>query len=672
MLQGGNSTYQKKPSSWAVMVSLKMDAYTVPDDIRSETFVKTKAAMDERLSVLRSKTDRLFAVLMVLQWLFGIVAAFWISPLTWAGTHSETHPHVWSALFLGGILTLVPCGLVLLKPGSLLTREVIAVAQMLWSALLIHLTGGRIETHFHVFGSLAFLAWYRDWRVVVTATVVVASDHLLRGIFWPQSVYGVLSVAPWRTVEHGAWVIFEDTFLLISIRQSLNEIREIATKQTELSQRNDELHDYTKELEMAKAVLQQQAATLEAQAGDLQAARNQADQANRLKSEFLANMSHEIRTPMAAILGFVEVLAEDAATPDQVEAVSVVQHNGRYLLEILNDILDLSKIEAGEATIEKFRCQPHQIVAQLASLMRVRAAAKDLRLDVEYVGSIPELILTDPTALRQILVNLISNAIKFTAEGCVRLVIYLSPDASEPQLCFEIIDTGIGISNDQLTRLFRPFSQADSSTRRKYGGTGLGLAISKNLSALLGGSLDVESQLEKGSRFTLVIPTGPLDGVRLLQNIDEVAQREDPHVQRAGREVRVDCRVLLAEDGTSNQRLLTRFLTKAGADVTLADNGQRAVDLAIAALEQQRPFDLILMDMQMPVMDGYEATRYLRSAGYAGAIIALTAHAMSGDREKCLAAGCSGYATKPIERDFLLRLVVEHTNRLKARFPTTV
>ena len=193
----------------------------------------------KQLSALYRRTDRLFAILMVLQWIAGVTAALWISPRTWAGTQSETHPHVWAAVLLGGILTSFPICLAFLMPGAAVTRQVIAVAQMLWSALLIHLTGGRIETHFHIFGSLAFLAFYRDWRVLVTATVVVALDHGLRGLYWPQSVYGVLLASPWRSLEHGAWVVFEDVFLCIAILQSLNERRDIAIKQGHLEQSSE-------------------------------------------------------------------------------------------------------------------------------------------------------------------------------------------------------------------------------------------------------------------------------------------------------------------------------------------------------------------------------------------------------------------------------------------------
>ena len=180
------------------------------------------------------RTDRMFAGLMILQWVAGVVAAVWIAPRTWSGTLSATHPHVWAAVLLGGLITTLPVLLALLRPGLTSTRYVIAVAQMVWSSLLIHLTGGRIETHFHVFGSLAFLAFYRDWRVLVPATIVVAADHFLRGVYWPQSVFGILTSSPWRWVEHAAWVTFEDVFLTYACVQSVDEMHEIARQRAQL------------------------------------------------------------------------------------------------------------------------------------------------------------------------------------------------------------------------------------------------------------------------------------------------------------------------------------------------------------------------------------------------------------------------------------------------------
>jgi PAS domain S-box-containing protein len=397
---------------------------------------------------------------------------------------------------------------------------------------------------------------------------------------------------------------------------------------------------------------------------ELARARDKAEAATRAKSEFLANMSHEIRTPMTAILGFADVLAASIRDPDQLDAARTIKRNGEYLIGIINDILDLSKIEAGKLEVEQVQCSPCQILSEVASLMRVRANSKNLPLEIEYDGPIPESIQSDPKRLRQILVNLIGNAIKFTEAGEVRVVARLSgAESGEPAMQFDVIDSGIGMTAGQIGELFKPFSQLDASTTRRHGGTGLGLTISQRLARELGGDINVQSTPGQGSTFTVKVSTGPLDGVRLLASPAEAQLPANSVSKPAEPIASVDCRVLLAEDGLDNQRLIAVLLKKAGATVVVVENGKLAYDAALAARDAGTSFDVILMDMQMPVMDGYEATEKLRAAGYTGPIIALTAHAMSTDRTRCLQAGCDDYATKPIDRRQLLALVAEHTSR---------
>ena len=415
---------------------------------------------------------------------------------------------------------------------------------------------------------------------------------------------------------------------------------------------------------------------------ELNGAKRAAEAANRAKSEFLANMSHEIRTPMTAILGFTDVLLGNLKAPEDLEAVETIRRNGDHLLEIINDILDLSKIEAGKLEVRRAACSPCRILADVASLMRVRADAKGLPLTVEFAGPIPETIHTDPTRLRQILINLVGNAIKFTETGQVRAVVSLARETRHgPQLQFDVIDSGIGMDPPQMERLFQPFTQADSSHSRKYGGTGLGLTISKRLAGMLGGDIRVQSVRGTGSTFSLAIATGPLDGVEILDSPHEalVDRRQPSDRAAAGLEVRLDCRILLAEDGPDNQRLIAFVLRKAGADVTIAQNGKEAMEMALATFsgwgrrwyDPNVPFDMILMDMQMPVMDGYEATRRIRAEGYTGPIIALTAHAMSHQVQKCLDAGCDAHVAKPIDRCGLLSLIARHleSSRRQAGHP---
>ena len=400
---------------------------------------------------------------------------------------------------------------------------------------------------------------------------------------------------------------------------------------------------------------------LQQHTAELEDLRRVAENANQTKSEFLANMSHEIRTPMTAIMGFSEVLLDSLDDQESISAALTIKRNGDYLVNLINDVLDLSKIEAGKFEIERITCSPASVVSDVASLMRVRADAKGLPFKTEYVGAIPNTIICDPTRLRQILINLVGNAIKFTEEGSVRLRTRLVQSPSHPPyLQFDVIDTGIGICAEQASRLFLPFTQADSSTTRTFGGTGLGLTISKRLSEMLGGSITFSSEPGQGSTFSVTVQTGSLKGIPMLDDVTQIkAERQKQAKASAVSAVELDCRILLVEDGPDNQRLITFLLSKAGAQVTLAENGQMAYEKALQARDEENPFDLILMDMQMPIMDGYTATRKLRDANYAGPIVALTANAMAGDEEKCRAAGCDDYATKPIDREKLFHTITQ-------------
>ncbi len=421
----------------------------------------------------------------------------------------------------------------------------------------------------------------------------------------------------------------------------------------------------------------------------LRDALGRAEEASRAKTEFLANMSHEIRTPMTAILGYSEQLLEpDLDEGERLAAVHTIRRNGEHLLEIINDILDLSKIEAGKLEIERVRFCPVQLVDDLVELMRPRAEAKGLVLEVTFGGPIPETIETDPTRIRQILLNLLGNAVKFTETGGVELNLSVEPPAddnpaAEAQMHFSVRDTGIGLTETQLARLFQPFAQADASHTRRFGGTGLGLMISKRLATQLGGKLAATSRAGEGSTFVATIAIGSLAGVTMIEDVQSLIEQRRGALRRptfnagaasagptprssipaapaTGPRLPGSMRILVAEDGPDNQRLLVAMLERAGARVSVVENGRLACDAALGALERGEPFDLILMDMQMPEMDGYQATAMLRRLGYKRPVIALTAHAMSGDRDKCLAAGCDDYATKPINRAALFETLARY------------
>jgi len=415
---------------------------------------------------------------------------------------------------------------------------------------------------------------------------------------------------------------------------------------------------------------------LRATAEELRHVANRAEASERAKDEFLANMSHEIRTPLTAILGYSEVLQDPRCEAEEKrQAIESVARNGEHLLGLINDILDVSKLESDRMEVECVPCGPVDLLTQIESMMRARAHAKHLTYETQVLTAVPREVRTDPVRLRQVLVNLVGNAIKFTDEGSVRVTLGYEAGPDGGWVRYVVQDTGPGIPSEVQGRLFQPFAQADASVARRYGGTGLGLTICSRLTSLLGGRIELDSTPGLGSTFSVVLPVGlSASDVELvnatvaeagLDRLDDVEPQPQPHAlpplptvpalppstEFSGQ------RVLLADDSPDNRRLYRFLLGKMGLDVTLACDGGEAIYAATQAEATDRPFELILMDVSMPEVDGLAATRELRSRDMKLPIIALTANAMPGDRERCIAAGCSAYVTKPVERETLKRVL---------------
>jgi signal transduction histidine kinase/HPt (histidine-containing phosphotransfer) domain-containing protein len=384
----------------------------------------------------------------------------------------------------------------------------------------------------------------------------------------------------------------------------------------------------------------------------LREAKEAADRASRSKSEFLANISHEIRTPLTAILGFTKLLMDGAdQSEERNDYLQIIRANAEHQLVLINDLLDVSKIEAGKLQIQRVACPVHDILDEVMQTLRYRAEEKGLVLTSAWPLPATEPVYTDPSRLRQLLINLITNAIKFTDSGSVKVVAQMVSIEERKRLQVEVIDTGMGIAQEKQELIFEPFVQADGSIARRYGGTGLGLAISRSLAGLLGGTLRVTSQLGVGSTFTLVIDAEhPAQRDAFSEESATAGSREASAPLTALR----GCRLLVVEDNPFNRKLIRLTFERAGAVVEMAENGRCGVEKA-----ERATFDVVLMDMQMPVMDGFTATTHFRRRGYAGPIIALTAHALPEEREKCLAAGCDGFVSKPIDLDHLHAVVAE-------------
>ncbi|MBS1969159.1 MAG: hypothetical protein JSU04_02565 [Bdellovibrionales bacterium] len=425
---------------------------------------------EENLHSLRKRTDRAFGWLMLGQWAFCILLAITLTPYTWTGESQSLHMHVWLAIILGGVISSLPLYFSFARPGENFGGYVIGVAQMCFSALIIHLMGGRIEAHFHVFGSLAFLATYRNWRILVLASAVIILDHFIRGFYFPFSLYGVSTGVEWRWLEHAGWVFFEDLFLIYSCVQSTREMKQTAVTHWELMN-----------------------------------ARLDTETLNIKRTQFFSVISHEIRTPLNGIIGFSDFLKESPIPAEQKEYVSIIKQCSDTLLKLVNDLLDFSRIDSGRLDIDPHTFKIKEIREYLENVFSLECQKKKLNFHFEISSEVPEELVGDSHRIRQVLTNIVGNAVKFTDAGGI--YVKLKKKCPEGNIyCWSIEDTGVGIKKDNLNKIFSPYTQEFSSTARKYGGSGLGLAISKKLVELMGGQLDVESTLGKGTVFFVTIP----------------------------------------------------------------------------------------------------------------------------------------------------------------------
>lgn len=662
------------------------------DELAASISIPARAEylFEQQKQSIAVRTDRLFAALFFLQWLGAMIWSCAATPLTWDGTRSAIHIHVWQSALMGALILSLPLHFIFKKPGTELTRQTVAIAQILFSALLIAASGGRIETHFHVFGSLAFLAFYRDWRVLLTASCVTAVDHILRGLYLPDTIYGVSYAEPWRWVEHAAWVVFCDIFLILSIRASLKDMHDTTMRQAELeASRNSieqEVVARTSELKSSEQNLRDSEAKIRAifetaadsivtvsEDGSIETANQTCEQmfghhfhqffgkhisflitriadaecneetwtklrergrgssealriegvgssrargdfpieislsyvdlkgrnlitaiirdiserkeAEKRVSEFYSIVSHELRTPLTSIrgsLGLVEGGMTGELSEETTELVGIARESCDRLIRLINDILDLKKLETGKFEFHKLECIPAELLGMTVSSTQGMAKDRDVRLEVGWTTE--QKIIADTERLNQVLVNLVSNAIKFSPKGGV---VELSATAGEGMIRFAIRDQGKGIAENLQHKLFKKFQQVDSSDKREQEGTGLGLAICKAIVEQHGGSIGVESAEGQGATFWFKVPAGLSSST-----FDEIPDSKQ---------------VIVIEKGNDLSGLLANHRLPEVCEITHAKSSEEAAVL----ISRQVP-DMVIFNQSEPDETYFELQERLR------------------------------------------------------------
>ncbi len=514
-----------------------------------------------------------------------------------------------------------------------------------------HATMADLQGHMH--NNLAIVETYVPLRTPDRTTIGAfeiytnVQDHLAAGRQTLQTLVFSLSLL----------VLAVFLVLSVLVKRLCNRLDEVAHQ--EVTSKADLVRSQ-QEISTANLELQSTNDRLVTAESEAKARAHDAIQADSAKTTFLANMSHEMRTPLTAILGYTDLIA-DPETTQAVAAnnLAVIRRNGAHLLSLIEDVLDLATIEEGRMSLRITACDTLSFVDDIQTMARLKAIEQSLDFQVKFRTSVPELIFVDATRLKQALLNLLCNAVKFTHEGSVNLEVEYEEKtpAGASVMRFHVIDTGIGINAEIMPELFQPFQQGDNQSNREYGGSGLGLVITQQIAEVLGGDVTVTSEPGKGTHFVLTIAAGDVANQPLVRP-ELVGQAQPkksnkPTIDLSGLEI------LYAEDGLDNQFLVKAILRKAGANVDIAGNGAIAVEKATA-----KNYDMILMDIQMPVMDGLEATRLILEQGYTRSIVALTANAMANDRRLSTEAGCTEHLTKPINRQMLLETIRDHCRDL--------